>query len=196
MSLLYLSPTVSSHGFESSRICLFSFLPFVDHVLINDCRSLAASIFAPAVPQVMEEFEKTSTTLGTLVVSIYVLGLAISPLIISPLSEQFGRLWIYHACNLLFCVFNVACALSQSLPQLIVFRLFTGCFGAAPVSMGGGTMADIFPPEKRGAVMSLWAIGPLFGPVIGPIAGGFLASILLFYVSSLLFCGLSFTSQE
>jgi multidrug resistance protein len=126
----------------------------------------------------MREFENTGATLGILVVSIYVLGLAVAPLILSPLSEQFGRLWIYHVCNLLFCAFNAACALSRTLPQLIVFRFFTGCFGAAPVSMGGGTISDVFPPHKRGAVMSLWAIGPLFGPVIGPVAGGFLACIL------------------
>ncbi|KAI1033198.1 hypothetical protein LB503_008757 [Fusarium chuoi] len=30
--------------------------------------------------------------------------------------------------------------------------------------------------EKRGAAMSSWALGPLFGPVIGPIAGGYLSA--------------------
>lgn len=32
------------------------------------------------------------------------------------------------------------------------------------------------PPERRGAFMGAFAVGPLLGPVIGPIAAGFLAS--------------------
>ena len=60
--------------------------------------------------------------------------------------------------------------------MLIGFRFMAGCWGVSPLTIGGGTVADIMIPEKRGAAMSIWALGPLFGPVIGPVAGGFLAN--------------------
>src|SRR5271167_2476036 len=78
-------------------------------------------------------------------------------------------------CNILFVVSNVACALSSSLNMLIGFRLLAGIFGSAPLTNGGGTIADLVRQEHRGAAMSAFVIGPLLGPVIGPVAGGYLA---------------------
>src|SRR5690606_19361998 len=40
---------------------------------------------------------------------------------------------------------------------------------------GAGTIADMITQDKRGAAMSIVAIGPLLGPIIGPVVGGFLA---------------------
>lgn len=62
--------------------------------------------------------------------------------------------------------------------MLIAFRLLAGMAGIAPVTIGGGTIADMIVAEKRGAVMAIWAMGPLVGPVIGPVAGGYLANSL------------------
>lgn len=99
--------------------------------------------------------------------SRYILGFACGPLLIAPLSELYGRLYIYHACNLGYLVFTIACALATNMNMLIVFRFFAGCWGVAPVTIGGGTVADLMKPEERGLAMSLWAMGALFGPVIG-----------------------------
>ncbi|KAF1953899.1 MFS general substrate transporter [Byssothecium circinans] len=164
---------------------------------------LASSFFAPGVPQVLETFNETSNLIAGLIVSIYILGFAIGPLIIAPMSELYGRFLLYNICNLLFVVFTVCCAVSNSMGMLIAFRLLAGCAGAAPVTLGGGSIADIFPREKRAGAMAIWSMGPLLGPVLGPVAGGFLIqakgwrwvfyiliilgdvfSILLFFVGS------------
>jgi predicted MFS family arabinose efflux permease len=52
---------------------------------------LASSIFAPGIPFVNADFHNTSQLLGSFSVSVYVLGFAIGPLILSPLSEIYGR---------------------------------------------------------------------------------------------------------
>lgn len=135
---------------------------------------LASSFFAPGVPQVLRTFNETSNTMATFVVSIYILGFAIGPLIIAPMSELYGRILLYNVSNLLFVIFNVACALSTSLDMLIAFRFFAGCAGSAPLTLGGGTIADMFPPQQRAGAMAIWSMGPLLGPVLGPVAGGFL----------------------
>ena len=113
-------------------------------------------MFAPGVPQVLEEFQSDSSTLGSFVVSVYVLGYAAGPIVIAPLSELYGRVWLYNATNVLFVIFTVACALSTNLNMLIGFRVLAGIAGSAPLTMGGGTIADLFVQEERGKVMALW----------------------------------------
>ena len=144
-------------------------------MLLTSYRPLASSMFAPGVPDVMTEFHSTSSTLAGFVVSVYVLGYAFGPIIIAPLSELYGRLPVYHVSNLLFVVFTVACAVASNLNMLIGFRFLQGTFGSTPLTIGGGTIADMIVQQKRGAVMSIWALGPLMGPVIGPVAGGYLS---------------------
>ncbi|KAF2765147.1 rade putative MSF transporter [Teratosphaeria nubilosa] len=136
---------------------------------------LASSMFAPGVPEVMQEFKSNNDLLATFVVSVYILGFAMGPLVIAPLSEMYGRLIVYHACNICFLITTVACALATNLNMLIGFRFLAGCLGVAPITNGGGTIADLMSAETRGGAMAIWAMGPLLGPVIGPIAGGFLA---------------------
>lgn len=132
-------------------------------------------MFAPGVPDVMKEFNSNNEQLASFVVSIYILGYAFGPLAVAPLSELYGRLPIYHVCNILFVVFTIACALSTNLSMLIGFRFLEGLFGSCPLTIGGGTIADMIVQEKRGGVIAIWALGPLMGPVVGPVTGGYLS---------------------
>ena len=59
--------------------------------------------------------------------------------------------------------------------MLVRFRFLAGVFGAAPLTNGGGTIADMVTQEKRGKAMSGFVMGPMIGPIIGPVAGGFLS---------------------
>lgn len=93
-------------------------------------------MFAPGVPEVMGEFESQSKTLAAFVVSVYVLGFAAGPMLFAPLSEIYGRLWIYHGCNLGFTVFLMASSLSPNMNALIIFRFFSGFFGSTPLTNG------------------------------------------------------------
>ncbi|KAF2642459.1 MFS general substrate transporter [Massarina eburnea CBS 473.64] len=137
--------------------------------------NLASTMFAPGAPLLMQELSITSTIIGSMTVSIYVLGFAVGPLILSPLSELYGRLIVYQCCNFVYLGFTLGCALSTNTAMFLVFRFIAGCAGSAPMTIAGGTIADIFPQEKRGSVMGMLALGPIIGPVIGPIAGGFIA---------------------
>ncbi|CAK7201804.1 hypothetical protein SEUCBS139899_004519 [Sporothrix eucalyptigena] len=135
---------------------------------------LASSMMAPAVPEILEQFDVHNDQYGTFCVSVFVLGFAFGPLIIAPLSELYGRTIIYHVCNSLFVIFTIGCALSTSIGMLVGFRFMAGFAGVAVITIGGGTIADMVPPEQRGKSMAAWSVGPLIGPVIGPVCAGFL----------------------
>jgi hypothetical protein len=120
---------------------------------------LGSSIFVPSIPTVMAEFNSNSELLSGFVVSVYVLGFAFGPLVIAPLSEMYGRLALYHVCGVLFLICNVACALSTSLNMLIAFRFLAGCVGASPLTLGGGTIADLMSTYQRAKAMSVCDAG-------------------------------------
>ncbi|KAB5583630.1 polyamine transporter 3 [Coniochaeta sp. 2T2.1] len=135
---------------------------------------LGSSMFAPGIPKIMAEFHSSDSTTATFILSIYILGFAFGPLIIAPLSEIYGRWIMYNIGNILFTVFTVGTALSNSIGMMMAFRFLMGLAGAVPITIGSGSIADIMPVEKRGRAMSVWALGPLLGPCIGPVAGGYL----------------------
>lgn len=146
-------------------------------------------MLAPGVPAMMADFGSDNNQVKTFVVSIFVLGFAVGPLLMAPLSEIYGRIPIYHVCNVLFVVFSAACALATNESMMLAFRFFAGFFGVAVVTCGSGSIADLMPPEKRGRAMSIWSVGPLLGPVIGPVCAGFLVDAVgwrwIFWVTTI-----------
>ncbi|KAL3470711.1 major facilitator superfamily domain-containing protein [Aspergillus californicus] len=139
---------------------------------------LASSIFSPGVAKLDDEFHVENQLLSTIVVSIFVLGLAFGPLLAAPLSEMYGRWICYTVFNALYTVFTVACGVSTNISMLIVFRFFAGATGSAPLTIGGGTVADLFPIYQRGLALSFVTLGQAVAPAIGPVAGGFLTQNL------------------
>ncbi|KAF5615111.1 hypothetical protein F52700_13571 [Fusarium sp. NRRL 52700] len=154
----------------------------VGHVVIVSFMTLtvnlASTMFAPAAADLAKDFGITNATVVTLTVSIYLLGFAFGPLLIAPLSELHGRYWIYNLCNLFILGMTIGCAKAPNVGGFLACRFIAGAAGSAPVTIGGGTIADVIALNNRAKAMAGWALGPLLGPVLGPIAGGFISANL------------------
>ncbi|KAJ3578666.1 hypothetical protein NPX13_g1898 [Xylaria arbuscula] len=137
--------------------------------------SLVPTIFAPGVPLLLKEFHSESTALASFAVSAYIIPFAISPLVVAPLSEIYGRNVVMNTANFAFLVFTIVCAISNSIALFLVFRVLQGGAACVPLVLGGGMIGDLVVPEKRGRALSGWQLGPLLGPVIGPVVGGYIA---------------------
>jgi multidrug resistance protein len=138
------------------------------------CRPIASTISSAGAYDIMAHFHSTNESLGAFVTTVFLLGYTFGPIVIAPLSEIYGRAILYKVCIVLFIVFNVACAVANSLGSLIVFRLLAGIMGSCPVTLGAGSIADMVPAEKRAGAMAAYIIGVILGPSIGPICGGYL----------------------
>jgi MFS family permease len=122
---------------------------------------------APALEAIGSEFGISNSVELSLTLSIFVLAYAIGPLLMAPLSEMYGRVYVLQLSNLLYFFFNLGCGLSQSKVQLIIFRFLSGLGGSAPLALGGGVISDLFPPEERGRAVSIYSLAPLLGPAVG-----------------------------
>jgi MFS family permease len=126
---------------------------------------MATTMVAPGIDGVVADFNVDSSAVSSLAVTIFLLGLALGPMFLSSMGEVFGRLPVYHTANMVFIAFMVGNALSKSIAQFMVFRFLAGCAGGMPLAMGGGTIADVTAPAKRGFATALFSLGPLAGPV-------------------------------
>ena len=79
--------------------------------------------FTSSAPGLEKEFG-VSSTVATLGMTTYLMGLAIGSLIVAPLSELFGRQKVYVICLAVWIVLIIPCGLAQSLTTILVVRFF------------------------------------------------------------------------
>ncbi|TRX87740.1 hypothetical protein FHL15_011365 [Xylaria flabelliformis] len=135
--------------------------------------NMAPTMCAPGIDAIAADLDIKSSVVSTLAITLYVLGLGIGPMLISPLSEVYGRLPVYHACGISFVLLLVGNALVRNAAGFIVLRFLSGFAGGTPMALGGGTIADVTILANRANAISLFSLGPLLGPVLGPLIGGF-----------------------
>lgn len=143
--------------------------------MITAMTPFASSILAPAIDDLSKDLHVESLTMASMPVSIFLLGYAVGPLFLSPLSEIYGRYPIFISSIAWFCVWLIGCALAPSIETLIFFRFMSGVGGSTCQTIGGAIIADVFQVSERGTAMSMWMMGPILGPTLGPVIGGFVS---------------------
>lgn len=134
--------------------------------------TLASSIYVPGREDVMRELG-ASQVVAILPYSIYVLALAVGPMLAGPASEVLGRKAVYLVSIPIFALFILGSGFSQNIASLIICRFFAGVFGSPGLSIGSATVADVWRPHERAIPMSLYVTTPFLGPALGPLVGGY-----------------------
>ena len=110
-------------------------------------------------------------------VTMFVLGFGFGPCIFAPLSEEVGRKPIYSVTLFLGVIFIIPCGLAQNIATLLVCRLIDGLAFSAPMTLIGGSLADIWKDSERGKAMAIFSAAPFLGPVMGRVFGGLLGDV-------------------
>ncbi|KAF9695676.1 hypothetical protein EKO04_006683 [Ascochyta lentis] len=135
--------------------------------------SIASSGFSQSTEQLKTEFAISQTT-ALLTTSTFVLGFAVGALILSPLSEVYGRRDLYVMTFGAFVAFSGAVGFSSSMTVVVVLRFFGGLAGSFTQAVAPAVVADMFSAQDRGLVMSIFTLAGLVGQNLGPIVCGFL----------------------
>lgn len=119
------------------------------------------------------------------VLTSYIVAAAIMTPPSGFLAARFGRKRVLLVAIAGFVIASILCGLSQSLVQIVAFRLLQGLFGASLVPLSQGILLDIYTPEERGSAMALYGISVMV--VLGPVIGGWLTDNLswrwVFYIN-------------
>ncbi|KAH7077663.1 major facilitator superfamily domain-containing protein [Paraphoma chrysanthemicola] len=150
--------------------------------------SFISLVSASVVDDLMNNFDTTNRSKSSFVLSVYMLGYAFGPLIVSPPSELFGRTPLYHACNLLFTLCTWRCGAVYSLWTLVVLRFFAGVGGSSIFALVPSSIADMTAKRNRGRIFAIIVIGYSFGPALAPITYSYIVENLrwrwVFYVTA------------
>ena len=134
----------------------------------------ASAIITPA-EGVFQEMWGVSGQVSALVLSMYVLGYGLGPLLFSPMSEMpmVGRNLPYMVSFFIFIVMTAIGSGVSNFAGLVVIRFIQGFFGGPVLSTGAASASDIFPFNKVPYALSFWAFFAYGGPALGPVMSGF-----------------------
>ncbi|GAA1105804.1 multidrug effflux MFS transporter [Nocardioides dubius] len=130
----------------------------------------------PAFAQMRGEFEVGSAEMQW-VVSAYLISFALMSPFHGPLSDAVGRKPVMIWGVGIYAVASVGCALSVSLPMLLVFRVLQGLAAGGGVIVSRTLIRDVFEGAEAQRLMSITVM--IFGvaPALAPIAGGWLLQL-------------------
>lgn len=142
-------------------------------VLLVMNATFASSAPSGCFPSISETFDISEEVAG-LTITLFLLGYVAGPLLFAPLSEVYGRRWVFYITFSCYIAFNFLCAFAPNLPALLIGRFLTGFFVAAPLSNAPGVLADLWDPIERGNGMACFSCMVTAGPALGPVVAGFL----------------------
>ncbi|KAJ3560579.1 hypothetical protein NPX13_g9254 [Xylaria arbuscula] len=137
------------------------------------CVTCTSSIYTATYSQMNPEFHQ-SEIVATLGLSTFVLGIALGPLFLGPLSEFYGRRPIYLISWTMFVVWVIPSAVAHNSATIITTRFINGFVGSAFLSVAGGTVSDVFRRDQIQSPMTIISLSPFIGPSLGPLVGGFI----------------------
>ncbi|MEA2669777.1 MAG: transporter, family, multidrug resistance protein, partial [Chloroflexota bacterium] len=142
-------------------------------MLASIMQALDNTIANVALPRIQGSLSATQDQMAWVLTS-YIIAAAIMTPLSGWLAGQIGRKRVFLFSVVGFTVASALCGLAQSLPEIVLARLFQGLCGAALIPMSQAVLLDINPPERHAKAMALWVMGVTIGPILGPALGGWL----------------------
>ncbi|WP_336148134.1 multidrug transporter subunit MdtD [Acinetobacter soli] len=139
-------------------------------------QALDTTIVNTALPAMARSLHEDPLRMHGVVVG-YVLSVAACIPLSGWLADRFGVRNTYFAAIIIFTLASLGCGLSQSLNELIVFRIIQGIGGALLLPVGRLAMLKLIPRTQFLSAMSLMSLAGLVGPLIGPTLGGWLVEV-------------------
>lgn len=131
---------------------------------------LSIDMYLPALPVIAQQFGVPAGS-AQMTLSTYILGFALGQLLYGPMADSIGRKPVILGGTLIFAAAAGACALAQSIDQLITLRFFHGLAAAASVVINA-LMRDIYPKEEFSRMMSFVMLVTTVAPLLAPMIGG------------------------
>ena len=127
---------------------------------------MGTSIYTPAFGAIQNDFH-VSSTVSILPLSLYVLALGFGPVLAAPLSETYGRRYVYLISTPVAALLTMGAGFSQNIWTLCILRFLAGLAFSPSQAIGGGSVADVTKLEERAIPASVFISTPFLGPTLG-----------------------------
>ena len=136
---------------------------------------LDGTIVSTSAPQIGKSLHAPAASVG-LVITAYLLTLAVLIPLSGWLTRRFGNRVIFLAAIAIFTLASVGCAASVTLGMLVGMRVIQGAGGAMMVPVGRNMVISMADKRDLLKVTSYVVWPGLIAPVIAPLAGGLITT--------------------
>tara|TARA_R110002020_G_scaffold296203_2_gene511801 strand:+ start:256 stop:1830 length:1575 start_codon:yes stop_codon:yes gene_type:complete len=155
-------------------------------ILVKNKGLLTAALMLATIMQVLDTtianvaLPHMAASLGaaqneiTWVLTSYIVAAAIATPLTGWLADRLGQKRLFLIAVIGFTVASALCGIAGSLPEMVIFRVIQGLFGAIIAPLAQTVLLNINPKEKIGQAMAIYGMGIMVAPIIGPTLGGYL----------------------
>ncbi len=134
---------------------------------------IALNIFIPSMPGLQAALG-TDQGPAQLTLTLFLLSLAVSQLIVGPISDRFGRRPVFLAGITLYIVASLGCAFATTIEQLILGRVIQAAGGCTGIVVARAIVRDLYDRDKAASLIGYITMAMALAPMIAPTIGGFL----------------------
>jgi EmrB/QacA subfamily drug resistance transporter len=130
-----------------------------------------------ALPAIARSFDVSPAATDGVVVG-YLVSLAVWIPASGWVGDRFGTKRTFLVAISLFTFASALCGLSQSVLELVLFRVLQGAGGGMLTPVGMAMLFRAYPPAQRARLARLLVIPTVMAPALGPLIGGALVDNL------------------
>src|ERR687887_139557 len=143
-----------------------TFMVMLDQTVVNIALPKITTVFGVGVHETQ------------LVVTSYMLALAVVMPATGYLSDTYGTKRLYLITMVLFTGGSLLCGLAWNNTSLVVFRIIQGLGGGMMSPLGMTMLFQAVPPQRRNTIMGFFGLPLMLAPVLGPTLGGYLVEYI------------------
>ena len=162
---------------SSSAVLSVKVPPIGVLILAASSANLGLAILSPVITILRDDFS-ASADRAQLVLSSFMLSVAISQLISGSLSDRFGRKKILLGGSVIFIIGGIGALLSTTIDMLIGFRILQGAGAAACMTMGRVIVNDVYQGTEAARKLSIVSSAQAIVPALGFAFGGLIAEFI------------------
>jgi DHA2 family multidrug resistance protein len=166
-------PTLSAAEAAAAYVARFRWLILLGLITAAIMEVLDTTIVNVALPEMAGNLGATHEEIGW-VSTGYILSNVVFLPMTAFFTERFGRQRYLTFSIILFVVASFFCGTSNTLGELVFWRVVQGAGGAALLSTAQATLRQIFPAEQQAMVQSIFLLGVIVAPTLGPTLGGWI----------------------
>ncbi|KAK0453764.1 MFS general substrate transporter [Armillaria borealis] len=134
----------------------------------------ASGTFVPSIPQIATDLNSTGPMIS-FAVSLSILASAMGAMVFATYSSFYGRRPVYLIGTPLLCIGSIGVALSNSVPEIMIWRLIQALGTSGGMSVGAAVSRrylQTHPTGDRNGYLLRCMPASLLGPALAPVAGG------------------------
>ena len=137
---------------------------------------MSTDMYLPALPVMVDELGTTEAVMNMTLYG-FMFSMAVSILILGPVSDKFGRKKVLVCALAEYCITTLLCSAAQGVGELIALRVLQAVGSGAAMTVSTAYVKDVYSGALRVRMLNVVAVIGVLGPLLAPIVGAGLISV-------------------